>query len=107
MDAGSSAQLTFKPLNAPVEFRTPNGPGSLPLTKHSCRIVAGHPEGFHEGFANIYADAAEVIAARRSGSKPNPLATTFPNSEDGLLGVQFVHAVIESSNANGQWTACS
>ena len=100
-------QLIFKPLNAPVELRTPNGPGSLPLTQHSCRIVAGHPEGFHEGFANIYADAAEVIAARRSGNKPNPLATTFPNSEDGLLGVQFVHAVIESSNANGHWTACS
>jgi hypothetical protein len=68
--------------------------------------VAGHPEGFHEGFANIYSDAAEAIAARRSGKKPNPLALHFPNSRDGLLGVRFVNRVIESSNANGKWTKC-
>jgi predicted dehydrogenase len=99
-------KLTFKPLNAPEQTRTPNGPGSLPLTIHSCRIVAGHPEGFPEGFANIYSDAAETIAARRAGSEPNPLALTFPNSWDGLLGVRFVHSVITSSNANGKWTPC-
>jgi predicted dehydrogenase len=98
--------LTFKPLNAPSQNRTPNGPGTLPLTAHSCRIVAGHPEGFPEGFANIYSDAAEAIAARRSGQEANPLALTFPNSWDGLLGVRFVHSVIASSNANGVWTAC-
>ena len=58
--------LTFKPLGAPQQFRTPNGPGTLPLAKRACRIVAGHPEGFHEGFANRYSDAAAVIAARRA-----------------------------------------
>lgn len=98
--------LTFKPLNAPAQTRTPNGPGTHPLTAHSCRIVAGHPEGFPEGFANIYADAAETIAARRSGQTPNPLALNFPNSWDGLQGVRFVHSVMTSSNANGVWTAC-
>ena len=98
--------LTFKPLNAPVQNRTPNGPGTLPLAAHSSRIVAGHPEGFHEGFANLYSDAAEAIAARRSGKNADPLALHFPNSYDGLLGVRFVHRMIESSNANGKWTAC-
>ena len=99
-------KLTFKPLNAPEQTRTPNGPGSLPLTTHSCRIVAGHPEGFPEGFANIYSDAAEAIAARRAGKVANPLALHFPNSWDGLLGVRFVHSVITSSEENGRWTAC-
>ena len=99
-------KLTFKPLNAPEQTRTPNGPGSLPLTTHSCRIVAGHPEGFPEGFANIYSDAAEAIAARRAGKEANPLALHFPNSGDGLLGVRFVHSVIRSSEDNGRWTAC-
>ncbi|HLA07735.1 MAG TPA: Gfo/Idh/MocA family oxidoreductase, partial [Anaerolineales bacterium] len=98
--------LTYKPLHGPAQIRTPNGPGTLPLAAHSSRIVAGHPEGFHEGFANIYSDAAEAIAARRSAKKPNPLALYFPNSQDGLLGVRFVNRVIESSNANGQWMAC-
>ena len=99
--------LTFKPLGAPSQNRTPNGPGTLPLSKHSSRIVAGHPEGFHEGFANIYSDAAEAIAARRSGKTPNPLAMYFPNSFDGLMTLRFVFSAIESSKANGKWTKCS
>jgi len=98
--------LTFKPLHGPSQNRTPNGSGTLPLSARSSRIVAGHPEGFHEGFANIYSDAAEAISARRAGTTANPLALYFPNSLDGLLGVRFVASVIESSNANGKWTKC-
>jgi predicted dehydrogenase len=98
--------LTFKPLHGPAQTRTPNGPGTLPLAARSSRIVAGHPEGFPAGFANIYSDAAEAIAARRSGKQADPLALYFPNSWDGLLGVRFVHSVIASSNANGQWAKC-
>lgn len=98
--------LTFKPLRGPSQNRTPNGPETLPLAARSSRIVAGHPEGFHEGFANLYSDAAEAIAARRAGQEPDPLALYFPNARDGLLGVRFVDRVIESSNANGQWVKC-
>jgi len=99
--------LTFKPLGAPSQNRTPNGPGTLPLSKHSSRIVAGHPEGFHEGFANIYSDAAEAIAARRSEKNPDPLALYFPNSFDGLMTLKFVFSAIASSKADGKWTKCS
>ena len=98
--------LTFKPLRDPSQNRTPNGPGSLPLATRASRIVAGHPEGFHEGFANLYSDAAEAIAARRTGTPVDPLALYFPNSLDGLLGVRFVHSVIASSQADGKWVKC-
>jgi predicted dehydrogenase len=98
--------LTFKPLHGPSQNRTPNGPGTLPLSARSTRLVAGHPEGFPDGFANIYSDAAEAIAARRAGKQADPLALYFPNSRDGLLGVRFVNRVIESSNANGKWVTC-
>ena len=98
--------LTFKPLNAPSQNRTPNGPGTLPLSARCTRLVAGHPEGFPDGFANIYSDAAEAIAARRAGKQADPLALYFPNSFDGLMGVRFVDSVIASSDANGQWTKC-
>lgn len=98
--------LTFKPLGAPAEIRTPNGPGTLPLAKRACRVVAGHPGGFSEGFANLYTDAAEAIAARRAGQPADPLALFFPNSFDGLMGVRFVHRVMESSRANGRWVKC-
>ena len=99
-------RLTFKPLQGPAQTRTPNGPGTLPLSARSSRIVAGHPEGFPDAFANLYSDAAEAIAARRVGKQADPLALCFPNSWDGLLGVRFVNSVIASSNADGRWTTC-
>jgi predicted dehydrogenase len=99
-------QLIFKPLDAPAQTRTPNGPGTLPLAARSSRIVAGHPEGFHEAFANLYSDAAEAIAARRTRQAADPLALHFPNSRDGLLGVAFVDSVIRSSLDGGAWTRC-
>lgn len=95
--------LTFKPIGAPVQIRTPNGPGTLPLAKRSSRIAAGHPEGFPEGFANLYSDVADVIAAKITGSPIDPLATHFPNSKDGLAGVLFVDAVIRSSQNGSRW----
>jgi predicted dehydrogenase len=100
----SPTQLSFKPLGAPAEIRTPNGPGTLPLARRSSRIVAGHPEGFHEGFANIYSDAAEAIAARRAGVDPDPLALSFPAASDGVAGLAFVEAVITSPGTGGAWT---
>lgn len=68
------------------------------------RIPPGHPEGFIEAFANIYSNVAEVIAARRSGDKPNKLALDFPSVEDGARGVHFIHKAIESGN-NNEWVA--
>jgi predicted dehydrogenase len=98
--------LTFKPLHGPSENRTPNGPGTLPLSARSTRLVAGHPEGFPDAFANLYSDAAEAISARRAGKQVDPLALYFPNSQDGLQGIRFVNSVVESSNANCKWTKC-
>ncbi len=98
-------RLTHKPLGAPIREYTPNGPGNLPPATRACRIVAGHPEGFHEAFANIYSDAAEVIAARRAGVEPDPLACWFPNERDGAIGVRFVEAAVASSQADGAWTS--
>ena len=97
-------RLVFRPLVGPAEIRTPNGPGTLPLAARASRIVAGHPEGFHEGFANVYSDAAEAIAARRAGLPVDPLALHFPNAADGALGVVFVDAAVASSADDGAWT---
>ena len=98
--------LTFKPLHGHAQTRTPNGPGTLPLAARASRIVAGHPEGFPEAFANLYSDAAEAIAARRAKTQVDPLALYFPNSLDGLQGVRFVQSVIESGQADGRWVKC-
>ncbi len=97
--------LQFKPLDAPAQVRTPNGPGTLPLAARASRIVAGHPEGFHEAFANLYTDAADAIAARRAGQTADPLSLYFPNATDGLQGIRFVAAAVASSQQQGAWTA--
>lgn len=97
-------RLIFKPLTGAAQIRTPNGPGTLPFSARASRIVAGHPEGFHEGFANIYSDAAEAIAARRAGVPVDPLADQFPKALDGVLGVAFVEAAVASSDDGGAWT---
>jgi predicted dehydrogenase len=97
--------LQFKPLGEPAQVRTPNGPGTLPLAARASRIVAGHPEGFHEAFANLYTDTADAVAARRSGTTPDPLSLHFPNATDGLQGIRFVTAAVASSHNHGAWTS--
>ena len=65
--------------------------------KAACRIPSGHPEGFLEAFANVYADFAELVAARRSGQAPDPLAAAMPNAMTGAEGLAFIDACIEST----------
>ena len=69
---------------------------------YNSRIPVGHPEGFIEAFANIYSNVVEMIAARLSGAKANPLALDFPTVEDGARGVHFIHKAIESGK-NREW----
>ncbi|HJU51808.1 MAG TPA: Gfo/Idh/MocA family oxidoreductase [Acidimicrobiia bacterium] len=95
--------LSFRPLSGAAQTFTPNGAGISPAAARVSRIGKGHPEGFHEAFANVYSDAAEAIVARRTGGKPDPLAMTFPTAEDGAIGLAFVEAAIESSRTGGAW----
>ena len=68
------------------------------------RVPSGHPEGYLEGFANIYPEAARAIrAARKKGGKP-PKDVIFPTVQDGVEGVAFVEACVKSSKKNGAWT---
>ena len=88
----------------PIETRAAAGPGTLPLAARASRLVANHPEGYPEAFANLYRDAAETIAAKIAGTDPDPLALHFPNSADGLACALFIDAVIRSSDGGGFWT---
>jgi predicted dehydrogenase len=76
-----------------------------PLAKQGTRLVAGLPEGFIEGFANLYCDYAEQIGAAREGRAPDPLSLTAPTGKDGVEGLLFVDAALRSAAANGGWIA--
>ena len=95
--------LWVGPLGQPKYRLTRGGSGTGEAAARLTRIPSGHPEGYLEGFANIYAEAARAIIARRDGTAPDP-ATTFPGLKEGLEGVAFVDACVRSSKRNAAWT---
>lgn len=96
--------LWVTPLGRPRYRLSRGGAGTGLEAARLTRIPAGHPEGYLEGFANIYAEAARAILARRDGAVPDP-AATFPGIREGLEGVAFVDACLRSSKRNGAWVA--
>lgn len=95
--------LWVTPLGAPRYRLTRGGAGTGDAAARMTRIPAGHPEGYLEGFANIYAEAGRAILARRDGVELDA-AVTFPGLKEGLEGVAFVDACVRSSAKNGVWT---
>ena len=98
--------LRHAPLGEPVRVLARADPYLLPAARRANRIMRGHPEGFRESFANLYADVAEAMVARITGVAADPLALDFPDVRDGLRGVLFIEAALRSSRAGGGWVTC-
>jgi predicted dehydrogenase len=94
--------LWFTPYGQPKQLLTRGGAGALGDAARVTRVPSGHPEGYLEGFATIYAEAARAIRARQAGKTPDP-AVVFPTIADGLAGVKFIEAAVSSSASNGTW----
>jgi predicted dehydrogenase len=95
--------LWHGPLGQPKRLITRGGAGSGSAAQRVTRVPPGHPEGYLEGFANIYTEAARAIRAHAAGSKASD-ATVYPTVHEGLSGVAFVDACVRSSRRNGAWT---
>jgi len=96
--------LWYTPFGEPKRLITRAGVGAGPAAARVSRVPSGHPEGYLEGFANIYQEAARAIrAARKKNGKP-PKDVIFPTVQDGVEGVAFVEACVKSSKKNGAWT---
>jgi len=95
-------ELRWSPLGEATRIVTRAGPGSGAAAARVTRTPGGHPEGYLEGFANIYSEVALAIKAARAGKKP-PAECDFPTIVDGVKGVAFVEAAVQSSKANGAW----
>ncbi|MEO1139433.1 MAG: Gfo/Idh/MocA family oxidoreductase [Pseudomonadota bacterium] len=94
--------LWFTPFGEPKRLITRNGAGAGDTAGRVSRVPPGHPEGYLEGFANIYTEAAHAIKAVRAG-RAVPADVLFPTVMDGLKGVQFVSACVKSSARNAAW----
>lgn len=68
------------------------------------RVQIGHPEGYIESFANLYSDFARTVVARMRSERPSEIDRPFPTVEDGVKGLAFVQAAMQSS-AMRAWKA--
>ncbi len=97
-------QLHWTPLNGRTETIERGMGGLSPDAERATRIAAGHSEGMLVAFANIYADLADVIEARRTGIAANPQALHFPTATDGLRSIAAIKAAVQSAHAGSVWT---
>ena len=96
-------QLWYTPYGEPKRLITRGGAGSNAAAGRVTRVPPGHPEGYLEGFANVYSEVARAIKARRLGRKPDK-DVAFPGISDGVDGMAFIEACVKSSAKNGKWT---
>ena len=94
--------LWHAPFGEPKRLITRGGAGAGDAAARVSRIPPGHPQGYLEGFANIYSEAAEAIIAARDGKEAAD-EVLYPTIYDGLKGMQFVTACVKSSARNGAW----
>jgi len=95
-------KLISRWLDKPKEVYTPNGNNLYPEPMLASRIPAGHPEGYLEAFANIYKNFALHFMAVSTGKNiENP---DYPTVKDGIRGMKFIYASVESDNNNAAWT---
>jgi predicted dehydrogenase len=93
--------LVFKPAGEPWRLlRTGHGYLSE-AARVATRLPSGHPEGYLEAFANIYRMAIADIRRQRTGEAP---LGGYPTAADGLRGMKFIAAAVESSQRGALWT---
>ncbi|NVJ95750.1 MAG: Gfo/Idh/MocA family oxidoreductase [Marivivens sp.] len=93
-------ELVYTPLNGRVQIIKRGADDLSEDAKLRTRTPPGHPEGYLEAFANLYAGFAEAIRARADGREPSPLGQNVPLAYDGLKGVAFVEAVVDSAESD-------
>ena len=95
--------LRFTRLGKPPALIQRSAVGANSAGHSKSRLPGGHPEGYIEAFAQLYTDIAEQINARLNGEEPQPNSLLVPGIDDGVLGMRFIAATLESSRRNGAW----
>lgn len=96
--------LWFTPLGEPKRLITRNGAGASEASQSVSRIPGGHPEGYLEGFATIYNEAADAIRAVQGGATRENAMGVLPGIAAGMDGMRFINACVTSSANDAAWT---
>ncbi|WP_215848619.1 Gfo/Idh/MocA family protein [Candidatus Pantoea bituminis] len=73
------------------------------LTKARTRTPPGHPEGYIEAFSNLYQGFATILRLRDEKRNLTENTHVIPQIYDGLKGVAFVDAVVDSHEQGSVW----
>ena len=95
----------FRPIDRPAETWSRGRDAFSPHAQSYSRIPSGHPEGYNEAFANLYATFCRALAAVKAGQKPQPDDLDFPTAREGLDGVRYIGKCVESSDAGSVWVS--
>ena len=96
--------LWFTQHGEPKRLLTRNGSGATDASQSVSRIPGGHPEGYLEGFATIYNEAADAIRAVQGGADRATAMGVLPGIAAGMDGMRFINACVTSSSNNAAWT---
>jgi len=94
--------LVIKYPDRPRETMRPGNGYVAPQPRSFSRVPPGHPEGYLEAFANIYREAFRAIRCEVDGRRL-PLHLDFPTIDDGIRGMDFIQAVVDSSRGDAKW----
>lgn len=97
--------LWFTPHGEAKRLITRNGSGAGEAAAAVSRIPGGHPEGYLEGFANIYTEAADAICAAQGGAPRDVAMGLLPGIAEGMAGMTFINACVTSSAQNAAWVS--
>ena len=90
-------------LDRPTEIRRTATDFVGAAASANARLPAGHPEGYIEGFANIYNSFADALSQVLEGNEVDESKVDYPNVRDGVRGMAFLEAVVGSSNSDRKW----
>lgn len=95
--------LWYTPLGEPSQKIIRAGHGVSQVANRISRTPAGHPEGYLEGFANLYSDIADALTLHQQGLEIPEHLQLIPGIEEGISSMRFIEATVQSSRANSQW----
>jgi len=97
----NTARVSFldRPTGTISRGRDPMSPQAQSLS----RLPSGHPEGYFEGFANIYSTFITALAKKLRGEPLSADDLDFPGVNEGVQGVRYIEKCVESSAKGSVW----
>lgn len=88
--------LYFGLENTPLQVLKPGHEYNTNSANDATKLPPGHPEGIFDAMGNIYNGVANAIAKKAVDG-------SYPDLYDGVRGMQFIEAVVQSHQSGNTW----